>query len=67
MTSTADHGEFEGESSLPFEQFAMRLYVFHYDERELGDPDAVPDDAVGRIRVAVAESWAGEREWHDRS
>jgi len=67
VTSTADHGELEGESSLPFEQFAMRLYVFHYEERELGDTDAVPADAVERIRVAVAESWAADREWQDRS
>lgn len=64
-TSTSDNGEWEGESSLPFEQFVMRLYVFHYKRRELGDPDRVPADVVARIRAAVAQSWAANREWLD--
>lgn len=65
VTSTCDHGELEGESSLPFEQFVMRLYVFHYETRELGDPQSVPADAVASIRQAVKESWAAERGWED--
>lgn len=63
VTSTCDAGEWEGESSLPFEQFAMRLYVFHYKRRELGDPAAVPAETVADIRAAVAESWAAEHAW----
>lgn len=63
VTSTSDHGELEGESSLPFEQFVMRLYVFHYAPRELGDPAAVPAGTVELIRTAVLASWAADREW----
>ncbi|MDZ7643624.1 MAG: hypothetical protein U5K76_04945 [Woeseiaceae bacterium] len=65
VASTSDHGEWEGESSLPFEQFLSRLYVFHYKLVEIGDPDAVPAEAIARIRTAVAESWAEDRAWLD--
>jgi hypothetical protein len=58
VTSTHNHGEFEGESSLPFEQFASRLYVYHYKERELGEPGAVPGETVAAVREAIAASWA---------
>jgi len=63
ITTTCEHGELEGESSLPFEQFLMRLYLFHFDPRDVGDPAAVPSDAVARIRDAVSESWAAGRVW----
>ena len=65
ITSTCDHGEQEGESSLPFEQFAARLYVYHYKRRELGDGSGVPTPTIEAIRAAVASSWAGERTWAD--
>ncbi|MEE4304352.1 hypothetical protein [Wenzhouxiangella sediminis] len=65
VTSTRGRGEIPGESSLPFEQFCARLYVFHYNERELGDPLAVPDDSVESIARMVRESWARERAWHE--
>jgi len=65
VTSTRGQGEIPGESSLPFEQFCARLYVFHYNERELGDPLAVPDDTVDEIAVSVRESWAAEKAWHE--
>lgn len=65
VTTTCDHGELEGESSVPFEQFLMRLYVFHYEPRDLGDTDAVPSESIRRIREAVAASWAADRTWLD--
>lgn len=55
------HGERFGEGSLPFEQFASRLYIFHYDAREAGDPAAVPEDAVARVREMVLRSWGRKR------
>lgn len=64
-TSTRGHGEYPGESSLPFEQFASRLYVFHYNQREQGDPYEVPDADIERIADMARESWAADREWHD--
>lgn len=63
VTTTCEHGELEGESSLPFEQFLMRLYLFHFDPRDLGEPAAVSAEAVTRIRDAVSESWAAGRVW----
>jgi hypothetical protein len=65
VTETCNNGELEGESSLPFEQFLMRLYVFHFDSRDLGELAAVPADAVERIRTAIATSWAANRAWLD--
>lgn len=64
-TSIADNGEWEGESSLLFEDFASRLYVFHYNLSEEGDPGAVPDEVVAGIREAARATWAAEREWRD--
>ncbi|WP_405226288.1 hypothetical protein [Lentisalinibacter sediminis] len=67
VTSTSNNGEWEGESSLPFEQFLMRLYVFHYKRSELGDEDSVPAQTVAAILDGIAESWAGERDWISRA
>lgn len=64
ITATSGNGEMPGESSLPFEQFASRLYVFHYNAREIGDPAAVPEDAVEHISLLARESWAADRAWH---
>lgn len=65
VTSTSGHDEIPGESSLPFEQFCARLYVFHYNERELGDLLAVPDAAVEAIARLVRSSWAAGKAWHE--
>ncbi len=65
VTSTRGKGEIPGESSLPFEHFCARLYVFHYNERDLGDPLAVSDDIVGSIADSVRESWAADKAWHE--
>lgn len=64
-TSIADNNEMEGESSLVFEDFASRLYVFHYNLNEEGDPGAVPDEVVDAIREAARTTWAAQREWRD--
>ncbi|MDN5865477.1 MAG: hypothetical protein L0I62_09755 [Gammaproteobacteria bacterium] len=65
VTSTANHGELEGESSLPFAQFASRLYVFHYLVPESGDPAAVPVDLVTPVIEAARASWAAGMPWSD--
>ena len=66
VTSTSNNGEWEGESSLPFEQFLMRLYVFHYKRSELGDEESVPAQTVTAILDGIAASWGGERDWISR-
>lgn len=61
VVSTEGCGEYYGESSLPFEEFTSRLYLFHYDPLERGDPGAVPGDAVARIIDLASQSWAADR------
>lgn len=65
VTSTHDNGEIEGESSLPFEQFLSRLYVFHFKRREMGDLEAIPAETVTAVRATIAGSWAAKKDWAD--
>jgi len=61
VVSTAGNGERFGESSLPFEQFASRLYIFHYDPLEPGYPGSVEQSILDRVTEMVSESWGAER------
>ena len=51
-------GERFGEASLPFAEFASRLYVFHYDTLEVGDQSVVPAQDVERVVELGRTSWA---------
>ncbi|OYD09812.1 hypothetical protein [Paludifilum halophilum] len=57
------HGEYEGESSLPFHEFISRLYAFHYNPYEQGDAFAVQDETVEKIERLARESWGQEYNW----
>ncbi len=59
--STAGNGELFGEASLPFEQFASRLYIFHYDPLECGDLAGAPREGLDRIVGYVHRSWGAGR------
>jgi len=61
VVSTAGHGERYGESSLPFAEFASRLYIFHFDPLEPGDPGAVDETVVAGCAGRVRGSWAVDR------
>ncbi|MBQ0832808.1 hypothetical protein [Marinobacter sp.] len=61
VTSTQGHGERFGEASLPVAEFASRLYVFHYDPLEKGEPSGVPTDEVNRAMQLAQGSWASGR------
>lgn len=61
VTSTQGHGEFYGEASLPVAEFASRLYLFHYDPLDTGDPSAIPDDEINPAMELAGDSWASER------
>jgi hypothetical protein len=61
VVSTEGNGEYFGESSLPFAQLASRLYIFHYDPLEPGDPAGVPAEVVAQVRAMAEESWARDR------
>ena len=59
--STSGHGERFGESSLPFEQFTSRLYIFHFDPLERGEPAEVSDEELQRVVQGVLRSWGKDR------
>lgn len=61
VTSTQGNGELFGEASLPVAQFASRLYVFHYDPLEKGEPADIPTNEVDRAMDLARKSWASGR------
>ncbi len=61
VVSTAGHGERYGESSLPFAEFASRLYIFHFDPLEPGAPETVEESVVAGCAEQVRGSWAADR------
>lgn len=61
QVSTSGCGERFGESSLPFEMFTSRLYIFHYDPLERGEPAGVSDDELRRVIEGVYRSWGADR------
>lgn len=65
VTSTSGHGEQPGESSLPFHEFAARLYVFHYNPREQGDPAQTPEAEIHAVARLAREGWGRKMQWFD--
>ncbi|MGO1625731.1 MAG: hypothetical protein ACTHXI_01360 [Halomonadaceae bacterium] len=61
VVSTAGSGERFGEASLPFEQFASRLYIYHYDTLEHGELATVSGDELSRVKGYISRSWGAER------
>jgi hypothetical protein len=61
VVGTAGNGERAGEGSLPFDQFASRLYIFHTDPLENGEPERIPAEEIERIRGYIERSWGAER------
>lgn len=61
VTSTQGHGELYGEASLSVAEFVSRLYVFHYDPIEKGEPAGIPVDEVSGAMQLARGSWASGR------
>lgn len=61
VVSTAGNGERFGEASLPFEQFASRLYIFHFDPLEPGEVESVTTEEVDRVVGMIKRSWGADR------
>ncbi|MCE9683511.1 hypothetical protein [Halomonas alkalisoli] len=59
--STAGNGERFGEASLPFEQFASRLYIFHYDPLERGELNKITQEELDRVIGYIHRSWGSDR------
>ncbi|RDB43701.1 hypothetical protein DU490_05880 [Halomonas sp. DQ26W] len=59
--STAGNGERFGEASLPFEQFASRLYIFHYDPLERGELNRITQEELDQVIGYIHRSWGADR------
>jgi hypothetical protein len=58
------NGERHGESSLPMDQFAARVYAYHYNDLRLGDKYLqVPAAIVSAITKISKESWGRKYRW----
>jgi len=55
-------GERPGESSLPFADFAARIYAFHHDH-PAADRAAIPKDRVQAVTRRARESWGEAYRW----
>ncbi len=60
--STHGHGERNGEASLPFIDFASRLYIFHSEPLQRVGTPTIPPDELEQAMAMVRESWGAERE-----
>lgn len=61
VVSTQGCGERFGEGSLPFGEFASRLYLFHNDGLAPLAPVPVDDDEIAAIAAMGRQSWAQGR------
>jgi hypothetical protein len=61
VVSMAGQGERFGEGSLPFDQFASRLYIYHVDPFERGYPDRVPTAELDRVIGYIHPSGGADR------
>lgn len=58
VVSTHGHGERPGESSLPFDQFASRLYLFHYDPSDYyGPAPSLSPTEIDAVVAMAQETW----------
>jgi hypothetical protein len=61
--SVSGFGELEGESSLPFHEFAARMYAFHYNPFLQGDIYMVEDRLVEEVQTLAKDSWGKNYTW----
>jgi len=65
--TVAGNGERAGESSLPFHQFASRLYAFHFNRSDLNDLKNVNDEEVHKVTEIAKNSWGDSYRWTETS
>ncbi|SNS70157.1 hypothetical protein SAMN05421640_0912 [Ekhidna lutea] len=62
--SVHENGEKAGESSLPFHQFAARIYAFHYNSLEAtAHLHLVEDESIQEVKKLAQESWGKSYNW----
>ncbi|MGA9289232.1 MAG: hypothetical protein WBV93_12910, partial [Anaerobacillus sp.] len=64
-STVRNHGEEEGEASLPFDQFLSRVYAYHYNPNEMGDLSVIPNEIIDRVTTLAKESWGQKYQWAD--
>jgi hypothetical protein len=66
--SVYGNGEKHGESSLPFYQFAARLYAFHYSPLDSKKRiNAVPSEELKKVEKLARESWGKSYNWNQQT
>lgn len=66
--SVHGHGEKQGESSLPFYQFASRIYAFHYSPLDVKNwINEVPVEEVAKVEKLSRESWGKSYIWNQQT
>lgn len=64
--SVSGYGEDRGESSLPFHEFASRVYAFHFNSLEIGDKvDKVSAEDIKKVRDLAQSSWGEAYVWSE--
>jgi len=61
--TVAGNGERAGESSLPFHQFASRLYAFHFNQSDLDDLNNVDSREIEKVTELAKTSWGESYQW----
>jgi len=64
------HGNWEkpGESSLPFYQFAARIYAFHYNQLEANAHlHLVDENEILKVKKLAQESWGKSYLWNEQT
>lgn len=65
--TVAGNGERAGESSLPFHQFASRLYAFHFNQSDLEDLQSVDQADVDKVEELAKSSWGESYQWVNKA
>lgn len=61
--TVAGNGERAGESSLPFHQFASRLYAYHFNRSDINDLKEVSEEEVLKVKELAKSSWGDSYRW----
>ncbi len=61
------NGEKHGESSLPFDQFAARVYAFHYNTLDVKSGLSVSQKEIEKVESLAKESWGKSYVWSQQT
>ncbi len=63
--TVSGNGEIPGESSLPFHQFASRLYAYHFKPSEADGSENIPQEEIDEVVKIAESSWGTSYTWQD--